>query len=73
LRSGSKKVRTFEHSGRERQMPSNKWWAARITALTGLAIMWVTTGSWDTEETVAAITLVSAGLISWLVPNSDTP
>ena len=50
-------------------MPSRKWFAARITAIAGLLTMWVTTGSWDQEETVAIITLISAGLISYLVPN----
>jgi hypothetical protein len=34
--------------------------------------MWVTTGTWDQEETVMAITVVSAALIAWLTPN-DTP
>lgn len=52
-------------------MPTRKWWAARVTAVTGLAAMWATTGSWDQEETVAAITLVSAALLSWLTPNTD--
>lgn len=50
-------------------MPSRKWAAARITALTGLAVMWATTGSWDVEETVAAITLVSEAALSYLIPN----
>jgi hypothetical protein len=53
-------------------MPSRKWFASRITAITGLVIMWVTTGTWDQEETVMAITVVSAALIAWLTPN-DTP
>jgi hypothetical protein len=53
-------------------VPSRKWFAARITAIAGLAIMWVTTGTWDQEETVMAITVVSAALIAWLTPNADT-
>ena len=52
-------------------MPSKKWIASRVTALTGLAIMWATTGAWDQEETIAAITLVSAALIAYLLPNGD--
>jgi hypothetical protein len=51
-------------------LPSRKWFAARVTALTGLAMMWATTGSWDLEETIAAITLVSAALLAWLLPNA---
>lgn len=52
-------------------MPSRKWLAARVTALTGLALMWATTGAWDQEETIAAITLVSGGALAWLLPNKD--
>jgi hypothetical protein len=47
---------------------SRKWWASRVTALTGLVTMWITTGSWDTEESVMLLTIVSAAAISWLVP-----
>lgn len=50
-------------------LPTRKWVAARVTALTGLAIMWATTGSWDLEETIAAITLVSESTLSYLTPN----
>jgi hypothetical protein len=52
-------------------MPSKKWIASRVTALAGLATMWVTTGSWDQEESVAAIALVTAAIISYLIPNTD--
>ena len=49
--------------------PSRKWWAARVTALTGLATLVATSGSWTQEATIMAITLVSAGLLAWLLPN----
>lgn len=49
--------------------PSRKWWATQITALTALAIMYVTTGAWDQEETIAAIGIASQAALSWLVPN----
>lgn len=49
--------------------PSRKWWAARVVAATGVLTMWATTGSWDTEETVAAIALLSEAALAWLVPN----
>lgn len=52
-------------------LPTRKWFAARVTALAGLGVMWATTGSWDLEETLAAITLASEATISWLVPNGD--
>ena len=54
-------------------MPSRKWFAARVVAVTALAVMWATTGSWDLEETVAGIGIVSEGLLSWLVPNTAAP
>lgn len=49
--------------------PTNKWLVARITGLTALLTMWATTGSWDLEETVALIGLLSEAAISWLTPN----
>jgi hypothetical protein len=49
-------------------MPSRKWFVAQVT-LGALATMWATTGTWDQEETVAAIGLVVAAFSSWAVPN----
>jgi hypothetical protein len=54
-------------------IPTRKWFATQVTALTALAIMAVTTGSWDQEETIAAIGIVSQALLAYLVPNSDAP
>lgn len=50
-------------------MPSKKWLAARVTALAGLACMWVQDGSWQDGETIMAITVVSAAALAWLIPN----
>jgi hypothetical protein len=50
-------------------VPSNKWLAARVTGIAGVLTMWATTGSWDTEETVALIALCSEAAISYLTPN----
>ena len=50
-------------------MPTNKWLAARVTAIAALLTMWATTGTWDAEETVMLIGIVSEGAISWLTPN----
>jgi hypothetical protein len=52
--------------------PTRKWWATQITALTALAIMYVTTGAWDTEETISAIGIASQAALSWLIPNEAT-
>ena len=48
-----------------------KWGARTITALSGVAIMYLTTGSWDQEESIALVTAVSAALVSLLVPPSE--
>jgi hypothetical protein len=53
-------------------MPSRKWFAARVTALAGLATMIATTGGWDSEETVALITIVASAAVSWLTPNEPS-
>jgi hypothetical protein len=53
--------------------PTRKWWAARAIAIGALATMFVTTGGWDAEETVAVLGLVTEGIVSWLVPNESTP
>jgi hypothetical protein len=53
--------------------PTRKWFVAQVTALCGIAIMWATTGTWDTEETVAAITWFGQATATWLTPNLPTP
>lgn len=50
-------------------MVSNKWIVARITAATALVMMWATTGSWDFEETIGLIGLVSEAATAYLTPN----
>jgi flagellin-like protein len=54
-------------------MPSRKWWAARVTALTGLATLVATAGAWTQEATIMAITLVSAAALAYLLPNEKDP
>jgi hypothetical protein len=51
--------------------PTRKWWAAQITALTALVTAWVNAGTWNKPLTVAAIGLVSQGVIAYIVPNGD--
>lgn len=53
--------------------PTRKWIAARIVGVVGVLTMWATTGTWDVEETVALLALVSEGTLSWLTPNDPTP
>ena len=51
--------------------PSKKWFVTQITAVAALFTMWATTGSWDVEETVALIGLVSQAGIGYLTPNAS--
>lgn len=50
-------------------MVTNKFLAARVTGVAALLTMWATTGSWDTEETVGLIGLLSEAAIAYLTPN----
>ncbi|MDX6719351.1 MAG: hypothetical protein QOJ63_1605 [Solirubrobacteraceae bacterium] len=44
-------------------MPSRKWFATQVTAIAALPTMWITTQSWDVEESVALIDLVSQAAV----------
>lgn len=50
--------------------PTRKWLAARVTAVSGLAVT-VATSGWHQEATIFAITIVSAAAVSYLTPNTD--
>ena len=51
-------------------MPSRKWFASQITLLTGLALTVVDAG-WGADQWKALIGIVSAGLVSYLIPNAE--
>lgn len=53
--------------------PTKKWIVTQIAAAAAVATMWATTGSWDTEETVALIGLITQAAAAYLTPNQDTP
>lgn len=53
--------------------PTKKWIVTQVTAAAALAVMYLTTGSWDTEESVAAVGLVSQAIIGYVVRNDPTP
>jgi hypothetical protein len=59
-------------SGRRSNRPTRKWWAAQITGAGALALLWLATDGWDTEESVALVGLLVQALTTWLVPNADT-
>lgn len=52
--------------------PTRKWWATQVIALAALAVMYFSTGGWDTEESVGAVGVISQALVAWLVPNEPT-
>ena len=53
-------------------VPTRKWWVAQVTALAAIAVMYLTTGNWDAEESVAAVGWVVQAVGSWLMPNETT-
>lgn len=55
-------------------MPTRKWFATQVTALTGWAIAFVTANfHWTTTIIIALVTIVSQAAVGWLVPNTLTP
>jgi hypothetical protein len=52
--------------------PTNKWWAATITAIGGFLVTWVSTGHWTRELSGAAITIATQRIVAYLVPNDAT-
>lgn len=50
-------------------MPSRKWIVAQVTALGAIATMYITTQSWDQEESVAVIGWIVQAVSTYLVPN----
>ena len=52
-------------------VPSRKWGVSTVGGIGSVLIMWATTGTFDTEETVAAITLAVTALTVYLTPNAS--
>jgi hypothetical protein len=53
--------------------PTRKWWAMFITALAAFLISWIQAGEFGKETLIALIGLVAQALVTYLVPNADTP
>lgn len=51
--------------------PSRKWGVLQITSAIGIATMWVTTGAWDQEESIALLTWIGAAASTYLIPNAE--
>lgn len=52
-------------------MPTRKWFATQVTALTGWAIAFVNVhGHWTETIIIGLITIVSQALVGWIVTNT---
>jgi hypothetical protein len=52
--------------------PTRKWLARTIIGAIGGATMYVLTGSWDQEESIALLTLAGGASTSYLLPNEPS-
>jgi phage portal protein BeeE len=52
-------------------VPSRKWFALQIASAVGLGTMYLTTGSWNSEESIAALTWFGAAASTYLLPNAE--
>lgn len=52
-------------------IPTRKWLATQVTAVTAFVVAWVNQGGWDKTLSIALIGLVSQAIFSYLVPNTD--
>ena len=62
----------LEHVPMGGNRPTNKWWAARVTAVAAVVVMYITTNNWDNEEWVALVGIIAEAIVSYLVPNAGT-
>jgi hypothetical protein len=53
--------------------PTRKWWAMFIAALAAFLTTWIESGGFTKQTLIALIGLVAQALITYLVPNADTP
>jgi hypothetical protein len=50
-------------------VPSRKWWATQVTAVTGWVIALIQAGHLNDTLEIAAVTILSQAVIGWLIPN----
>lgn len=50
-------------------MPSRKWWATQVTAVTGWVVALIQAGAVNDSLKIAGVAILSQALIGWLVPN----
>ncbi len=54
-------------------LPTRKWWATQVTAVTGLLTSWIVVDEWNQQLSIAAVTLVGQALVGYLIPNTAAP
>jgi hypothetical protein len=60
--------------GRQKSwLPTRKWWAATITALGAIAVLWIQEGALSMAVGIALVGAVVQALITYVLPNDDTP
>ena len=57
----------------EELVPTRKWFAAQIAAVATLVVAWLNADEWNKTLTVALVGLVAQALITYIVPNQETP
>jgi hypothetical protein len=53
--------------------PTNKWMATQVTALAALLTGWVTAGEWNKTLSTTMIGLVAQAIVSYVLPNAESP
>lgn len=54
--------------------PTRKWWAALVTGLGALIILWINQGREVTDAVlIALVSLVVERIVAYMIPNKDTP
>jgi len=54
-------------------LPTRKWFAAQIAAVATLLVAWLNADGWNKTLAVALVGLVAQALITYIVPNQETP
>jgi len=54
-------------------LPTRKWWAAFVTSVAGVVVMWISAGAFSVEVKIALVWAIAQAAITWLIPNADTP
>ena len=55
------------------RMPTNKWLATQVTATAALLTGWVTAEHWNKTLSTTAIGLAAQAIVSYVLPNAESP